>query len=689
MVLRNEYWSESKSSVSLSLTGSGKGDFATLVDILRWRACERPERRTCTFLVDGERREESVTDGELDARARAVACALRERGLRGERVLLLHPPGIELITALFGCLYAGAVAVPAYPPDPGRLDRTLPRLLSMVDDARPGALLTTSELAEYSGPAFAAVPRLGALPRLTTDGVDPAGAAAWRDPGPRPDDLALLQYTSGSTKAPRGVMLTHANLTHNLECDRTYLGITPESHAVIWLPPYHDMGLIAGIFEWFYAGTTATLMSPLAFLQRPARWLRAVSRTRASLSGGPNFAYDLCTRKISPDEIAGVDLSTWTFAWNGAETVRPETLARFAGKFRSHGFRAEAFRPCYGLAEATLMVSGWAPRAAGDRIPVAPGGFMSCGRPVGGQRVVIVDPELRTPRAPGEVGEIWVAGPSVADGYWGRPEETAATFGATLADGDGPFLRTGDLGFLRAGELYVTCRMKDLIIVRGRNIHPQDVELTAETSHPALRPGSGAAFGVDLDGAERLVVVQEMRPDRAGTPAEAADAIRRAVAAAHDVRPYAVVLIEPRSVPKTSSGKIQRGRTRDAYLAGTLPVLTELRDTAGPERSVAPVVPGRERMSRQAIEDWLVTETAREAGVAPERIDVAAPFTDHGLDSVQGVALAGGLGTLLGIELPETLVWDHPSIAALAEHLALLAADLPGRCPPSSGALGS
>lgn len=682
--------SESSASVSAWRdTDPGAGDFATLVDVLRWRAIERPERRTFTFLLDGEAWEDSVTNGDLDARARAIACVLEERELRGERVLLLYPPGLDLVAALFGCLYAGTVAVPAYPPDPGRLGRTLPRLLSMVDDAQPSALLTTSFLAERSASVFADAPRLDSLPRLATDDVDPVRAAAWRDPGLHPGNLALLQYTSGSTARPRGVMLTHANLMHNLRLIRSWLEMTADGHAVIWLPPYHDMGLVGGIFAWLYIGVTATLMSPMAFLQRPARWLQAISRTKATASGGPNFAYDMCVRKIAPSELEGVDLASWQFAWNGAESVRPETLARFAEAFRSHGFRSQAFAPCYGLAEATLLVTGRSRSAALQQHPASPGahadgagggptaGLVSCGPPVGEQRVVIVDPERRTLCEPGEVGEIWIAGPSVALGYWEHPEATACTFRATLANGDGPFLRTGDLGFVRAGELFVTCRIKDLIVIRGRNIHPQDVERTVEASHAAARPGSGAAFAVDELGAERLVVVQEVDPSRAGPLAEVVDAIRRAVAVAHEVHPYAVMLIEPRSIPKTSSGKIQRSETKNAFLAGRLTLLAEWRedvvsgqDTTGPRAAEEGRAPLGTRMSQQRTEDWLVRELARRTGVEPQRIDVSEPFAAYGLDSAESAAMVSDLEAVLGMRLPETLLWDYPSITALAEHLA-------------------
>jgi acyl-CoA synthetase (AMP-forming)/AMP-acid ligase II/acyl carrier protein len=674
-------------------TSSGTGEFTTLVDLLRRRAEQQPQRRTFTFLVDGEAAEVSFTNKELDARARAIASVLREHRLHGERVLLLYPPGLELIAAVFGCFYAGTIAILPYPADPGRLDRTLPRLLSIVDDAQASALLTTSELAELGAATFADSPRLRSLATLTTDDIDPAKAETWQDPGLYPNDLALLQYTSGSTDQPKGVMLAHGSLILNLGHQRSGWVVNANSHAVIWLPPYHDMGLIGGIFLWLYAGATVTLMSPSAFLQRPARWLQAVSRTKATHIGAPDFAYAMCARKITPGEMDGVSLATLDVAWNGAETVRPETLERFTQVFQSYGFHRQAFLPSYGLAEATLLVAvtnrsrpaipDWHP--ASRRANAAPGGaqtggIASCGPPVGDQRVVIVDPERHTPCEPGDEGEIWVAGPSLAAGYWNRPEETGHIFRATLANGEGPFLRTGDLGFLRSGELFITSRLKDLIIIRGRNIHPLDVERTAEASHPALRPGAAAAFAVDAHGAERVVVVQEVNDDGTVPLDEVAGAIRHAVALAHEVQPYAVVLIKPRSIHKTSSGKIQRRKTQDSFLTGALSVLFELRDPALPEsdaatRSVPEAGTAAVPVTRQEIEDWIVAEVANQQRVDPDQIDVSESFVANGLDSASSVTLVGDLAKTLGVTLPETLTWDYPNIAALADHLAGLMRD--------------
>ncbi|MEO6193501.1 MAG: fatty acyl-AMP ligase, partial [Thermoanaerobaculia bacterium] len=481
---------------------------ATLVELLRMRAMSQPERRAYTFLLDGEREEVHLSYGELDRQARAIAARLQELGVEGERALLLYPPGLQYAAAFFGCLYAGVTAVPVYPPRPNRPD---PRFLAILADARARVVLTTSAILPNAERLLQAD---APVAWLATDGLDSKGAEEWRDPAVRPEQLAFLQYTSGSTSAPKGVMVSHGNLVHNERLIERAFGMTAESVVVGWLPLYHDMGLIGNLLQPLWAGCSCVLMSPVDFLQKPLRWLAAVSRYGGTVSGGPNFAYDLCARKIRPEDRAGLDLSRWAVAFNGAEPVRAETLDRFASAFAGCGFRREALFPCYGLAEATLFVAGAAvgeppvvgrfnaPGLERHRAVADPDGrpLVSSGRPAllaPGQEVAIVDPEsgARLPEA--AVGEIWVAGPSVAKGYWSRPEPPESTFQALTRDGQGPFLRTGDLGFLVGGELFVAGRAKDLIIIRGRNHYPQDIEMTVEASHAALRPGCGAAFSVD------------------------------------------------------------------------------------------------------------------------------------------------------------------------------------------------
>jgi acyl-CoA synthetase (AMP-forming)/AMP-acid ligase II len=583
-------------------------EHASLVALLRMRAACQANQRACAFLVDGEREEIHLTYGELDARARAIAAWLQQRGLAGQRALLLYRPGLDYIAAFFGCLYAGVVAVPAYPPDLARMDRTLPRLRAIVEDAQPAVAMTTAPFAALAAMLFAKDPRCQALQWLATDSLADGLASEWQEPVVSSATLAFLQYTSGSTSAPKGVMVTHGNLLHNSSLIYQACEHTPDSRAVSWLPPYHDMGLIGTIIHPIHSGFPVILMSPLDFLQRPIRWLQAISHYQATTSGGPNFAYDLCVRKTTPEQRATLDLSSWSVAFNGAEPVRAETLDRFTAAFAPCGFRRQAFFPCYGLAEATLIVSG-ASRAfppvvlsmqsaalSQGRALMAEAGepgrqtLVGCGLMLGNQRVMIVNPDTSAPCGPGEVGEIWISGPSVAKGYWNRPEETEATFHAHLAwTTDGSYLRTGDLGFIAYGELFVTGRRKDLIIVEGCNHYPQDIELTVERCHPALRPGCCAAFSINGTGPERLVVAVEVdrryqpqpctdqtaqvrNAERAGPldSQEVVKVIRQAVALAHDLRVDSVSLLRSGSIPKTSSGKIQRHACRAGFLAGTL-----------------------------------------------------------------------------------------------------------------------
>jgi acyl-CoA synthetase (AMP-forming)/AMP-acid ligase II len=575
----------------------------SLVALGRARAASHGDLPLYTFLPDRGPEEGAVlTYAGLDLRARAIAAVLMRLGAGGQRALLLYPPGLDFIAAFFGCLYAGVVAVPAYPP---RSARALPRLLEIARDARPAVALTTAELKTAIGGLAAQVPELGALRLVATDEVPPAEAEGWSDPRVTGETLAFLQYTSGSTAAPKGVMVSHGNLLHNEEMIRQAYGQTADSVIVGWLPLYHDMGLIGNVLQPLFLGARCVLFSPIAFLQSPKRWLAAISRYRATTSGGPNFAYDLCVRKIGEADRADLDLSTWDVAFNGAEPVRAETMERFAAAFAGCGFRPRAFFPCYGLAEATLFVAGAAgPRAialdrarleAGDAKPLpasdpASRTLISSGHAWLGQELAIVDPETMTPCADGKVGEIWVRGPSIAQGYWKRPEATAETFQGRLAGpagvstgredaGAAPFLRTGDLGFLDGGDLFVTGRLKDLIIIRGRNLYPQDIELTVERSHAVLRPGCGAAFSVEVGTEERLVVVQELERTEgsAALPADAveeiAEAVRRAVAEEHEAQVQQLVLLRAGSIPKTSSGKIQRRACRAALLGGKLEVL--------------------------------------------------------------------------------------------------------------------
>lgn len=578
---------------------------ATLVELLRWRALNQPDELAYTFLACGEAGEIRLTYGELDRQARGVAARLRGPARRGDRALLLYPPGPEFIVAFFGCLFAGVVAVPAYPP---RLNRNLLRIRAIAADAGARVVLCVSSVLMRMEALFGAAPELKQLRWLATDGATRDAGEAWEEVAderdelsPQGDEPCFLQYTSGSTGQPKGVMVSQRNLLTNLSLIWQHrLARLDGNHMVTWLPVYHDMGLIGGVLLPLYGGFSCTLMSPTAFLQRPISWLEAISRCRATISIAPNFAYDLCVRKIKPERREALDLDSWRIAYNGAEPVRRETLARFTTAFAPCGFRAATFYPCYGLAEATLMVSvseSALPLALGVRaaalarnriVEAQPEDqeattLISCGTTPASHRIVIVHPESLVECRRNEVGEIWVAGASVAAGYWRKPEETARTFAAYLAEtGEGPFLRTGDLGFIKEGNLFVAGRLKDVIILDGRNHYPQDIEATVEQSHPALRPGGAAAFAIEVDGYERLAIVAEVERrggrarggelSAAERPAPLADeivkTIRRAVSENHEIRVHDLTLLKPGGVPKTSSGKTQRHACRANFLNG-------------------------------------------------------------------------------------------------------------------------
>lgn len=579
------------------------GEPRTLVQLLRHQADEAPERVSFRFLAGGEH-EQPLTNAALDRQARAIAALLQAHGASGGLAVLIYPPGLEFLAAFWGCQYAGVVAIPAYAPNMGRPERSLPRLRAIVEDARPRVVLTLGEIAAQMRSFCAAIESLGAPQWLPTDGSlgDPED---WHEPALTPTAPAFIQYTSGSTRTPKGVVVTHRNLLRNLACLDAGWDHTPESVLVSWLPHFHDMGLIYGLLQPIFNGCSAVTMSPAVFVHQPLRWLEVITRYRGTHSPAPNFAYELCVRKTTAEERAGLDLSSWRMALNAAEPVRFETMERFATAFAPAGFRWTSFCPGYGLAEATLKVSATpcaAPPAlrtvdpvlfAQHRVRLLPDEdpaalrLVGSGVPALDTSILIVEPERRVALPPGQVGEIWVGGSSVATGYWGRPDESAATFGATLDDGTGPFLRTGDLGFLDDGQLFVTGRLKDLIIIDGRNIYPQDVEQLVEASHPALRPTCSAAFALEVAGREELVVVAEVerqfcsprKAEEAATVAAAIfKAVRRAVAEQIEVSVYDVVLLKVGTIPKTSSGKIQRAACREGLSSGELAIWQRARE---------------------------------------------------------------------------------------------------------------
>ncbi len=587
---------------------------SNLIELLQHRALHQGDDVGFRFLVDGEREKIEWSYADLDRKARAIAAGLQAMDLEGERALLLYPSGLDFVAAFFGCLYAGVTAVPAYPP---RRNRNMARIDAIANDAEAKVALTTFEVLERVRTMIGDTPALQQLRWRASDQWESSLADQWRRPEVHGDTLAFLQYTSGSTGTPKGVMLSHANLMHNSAMISYAFEHTRSGTGCFWLPLYHDMGLIGGILQPLYMGRPNTLFSPTHFLQKPVRWLQMLTQSGSTISGGPNFAYDLCVDKVTAEQKKTLDLSRWSLAFNGAEPVRADTMQRFSEAFAECGFRKEAFYPCYGLAEATLIVTGGFKQAeptikkvtteALEKNEIVEAGpdeenyrsLVGSGGNLLDQQIVIANPDSCQHLGENQVGEIWVAGPSVARGYWKRPELTQETFQARLSDGRGPFLRTGDLGFLSDGELFVTGRLKDLIILRGVNHYPQDIEHTVQDAHEHVESGAGAAVVVGEEGQERLVIIQETIRQRHLDYASIIEAIRKKVAIVHEISVAGVVLIKARSIPKTSSGKIQRHAARDCYLAGTLSVLASWSLETG-EVEITPSV-RRQRASADEI----------------------------------------------------------------------------------------
>ncbi|MFF2661922.1 beta-ketoacyl synthase N-terminal-like domain-containing protein [Kitasatospora sp. NPDC058032] len=695
---------------------------------MRYRAEHQPDQvgyRFLSFSGTGQPEESLLTWSRLDAWARAVAVTLRAEGTPGDRVLMLCPPGLDYVAYFFGCLYGGFVPVPAYPPGTAK---HVGRVQAIALNSGAQIVLTDessglADIAPAIGDGTAGDALVSPLSRArwlpADDRVLDGREDDWSAPPLTGEHTAFLQYTSGSTATPKGVIVTHRNLIANARAAQEAFGLTVESQSVSWLPPYHDMGLIGGIICPIHTGYTVTLMAPVSFVREPAVWLEAISRYRGTVSPAPNFAYRMCVERVTDEVKDRLDLSSWVSALNGAEPVQPEVLDRFAAAFERCGFRRSSFYPCYGLAESTLLVSGARPQ--GDPLvrhvskPELEQGrirpphdlnsvqsLASSGEVATETEVAIVARERGEVLPPGEVGEIWVRGESVAAGYFEAPEATAETFGLRLANGEGPYLRTGDLGVLMDGELFVTGRATDLMIFRGRNVYPQDVEATCTDSDPSLGAVRAAAFTVEADGEDVLVVVQEL--PRGRVSAELASGltttIRRRISEVHQLQVHDVVLVPARKIPTTSSGKVQRRACKAQYLDGSLPVVRpaaarpapaaaapEPAATPAPTPTPAPVgqpADGRGTAAVRArtaaeIEDRLRELIAAGARLGLHEVAADESFTSYGIDSIQAVSLAGTLSDWLGHHVPDTLVWEHPTPAAAARALAeeLRAANAP------------
>jgi natural product biosynthesis luciferase-like monooxygenase protein len=653
--------------------------FSTLVDIARHRARAKGSDAAYIFLGDGEVEEATLTYVELDQKARVIAVELQALEAEGQRVLLLYPPGLEFIAGFLGCLYAGSVAVPA---NPSGYARTVGMLEALLVDARPHVALTTATMSARLERLMASCSAWKSLRRVITEDLSSSRAAQWREKAVHQEQLALLQYTSGSTAAAKGVMVTHRNLMENERLIQQVFGQSEESLVVSWLPFFHDMGLIGGILQPLFVGARCVLMPPAAFLKRPANWLEAISRYRATTSGGPNFGYQYCLQKVTPEQRRRLDLSSWRVAFNGSEPVRHETLQRFAEQFAESGFRREAFHPCYGLAEATLLVAGQQ-RANGpvlrqfSRVSMNGREVMQpevdeiqgvtlagSGAVPEGHTVLIVDPESLAPQLEGAVGEICVRGPSVARGYWNQPAETGRVFDAHISGLDGAFLRTGDLGFFHDGELFVTGRLKDLIIIRGVNYHPHDIERIAEESHPCVRALTGAAFSAEIAGEERLVILQETVTAGQEETAAAIQSIREAVGMAFELQPYAVVLVRARTLLRTTSGKIRRSACRRAFLDSDLQVVRAWQEDA--------TVAGEQQApafdTQEGAQAWLVARIASRLGVAADALRLDIPLAACGVDSLGVMELMHDVEGL-GASIPMLSLLECSGIADLAHQV--------------------
>ena len=677
----------------------------TLVDALQWRALHQPSQVACQFLPADLEDVASVDSAQwiglnyadLDGQARAIARQLtgylQHHADPRPRILLAYSPGLALIAALFGCWYAGAIAVPV---QPARRHQGGARWRHILRDAQPAGLLTSQDLLPEVEQLLAQQHSnqghdlfcwaTDGLPR-ESESILGAGAVPPLDPSA----LALLQYTSGSTSQPKGVMVSHGNLMHNLAIIYQQFGHTAGSHGVIWLPPHHDMGLIGGILQPIYGGFPVTLMPPESFLRQPVRWLQAISYFRATTSGGPNFAYDYCLQKITPKQRRGLDLSSWTLAFVGAETVRAQTLTDFAATFADCGFPATAFYPCYGLAEATLFVSGGeqgrsvnsrnlSRTALGDgQVMAAPAAsaaisVVSCGTLV--EDAIIVDPQTRQPCAGDQIGEIWVTGASVAQGYWHQPDATRETFRAVLATGQGPYLRTGDLGFRDGASLYVTGRLKDLIVIRGQNHFPQDIEHSMVQSHADLEPQGAAAFSCDLQGQENLVVFQEIRREalRSLDAAAVTSAIRAAISQHHGLQVAAIWLLKPSHLPRTTSGKVQRQACRLAFQRRTLVPVGQWpsgenstdRGVEAPKKDPSSSAAPTEHQQAEALMQWL-RQYANES--------INSQLMDERRCLSPAVVLDFGNQGLLGMQVPKQyggLGFSHQAMLRVLEQLGAI-----------------
>ena len=663
----------------------------TLVDLVEYRAEHQPDKPAFVYLHNNNQSKILLTYRELNQSAKEIACELQPLASVGDRALLMFAPGLDFIKGLFGCLYASLIAVPAYPP---RNNRNALRIQAIATDSTSRICLTTSSTRSLLKPFADSIPELARANWISTDEVASVSGEPWKKPSTKSSDIAVLQYTSGSTSLPKGVMVSHANFLHNLAFSYNRWGLSNESKCVSWLPVFHDMGLVAGILLPIFGGFPGILISPTAFLQRPFRWLDAISSYSATMSIAPNFAYELCIDKITQKEREKLELSCWKHAINGAEPVKPKTLNRFTDTFAPCGFKKAAFNPGYGLAEATLVVSAgnaetiyntktvdrdelgknYVKEAEPETINACT--LVGCGIGAADQKIVVVNPDTRKRCQSNEIGEIWLAGPSVAQGYWKRRKETDETFCASLIENDDTqFLRTGDLGFVADGELYITGRLKDLIIIHGTNHYPHDIERVVSQSDPCFRGCCSAAFSVTNHDEERLVVVQAIKRHAHFDMAILTDCVRKTIAEEFGIQLYALVLVKSHAIPRTSSGKIQRNACRKAFETDGLTAVARWQEASDTTTKQWLRISDKSNdnihnaFAIGAFKSWLVSHLSRSFINSAERLDPHKPLSTYGLDSVSAVTLVGDIERKIGCSLPASLIFDYPTIDAICRLL--------------------
>ena len=668
--------------------GNGNEHLSSLTELLHNRADVHPALSAYEF-VGRDGAIVRLNYAQLDEHARRISKLILGVARPGERALLMYKPGLEFVKAFFACIYAGVVAVPLSLPRRGRGSD----LGLIIKDAIPNLVLTTTDLADFlieevraycdvpfvCTESIAIIDRSILLPHLEYS---------------ESSNIAVIQYTSGSTATPKGVMLDHSNILSNARLIRNKLGLSTESTSISWLPHYHDMGLMLGIILPMYCVSSVTFMSPSLFVSRPELWLKMISEKRAVCAGGPNFAYDICVKTLRDYNLGGLDLSNWRIAYSGAEPIRKDTIDSFANKLEQYGFRRQAFVPCYGLAEATLMISGGRQKhgvqsIVVDHVGISSGRvikrpdlfpmgryFVSCGTVITDHEIQIVNPISHTPCDDDQVGEIWVTGGSIARGYWNRQEETESIFGARLrGSGDVRYLKTGDLGFIHEGELYICGRLKDVIIINGLNHYPQDIELTAERSHSAIRANACVAFSIELEGTEGVVVVAES--DRSAEFEVIFNSLRRHISEVHGVQIYAALLIRKGTLPRTTSGKVRRGATRASFNSRKLRVIAEWRssDLSLPHHAGGAIYTGDIDYSilKASVAPRTVTEEVLAAiwceVLKLDRVGVHDNFFELGGHSLLAMRLIARLREAFGTELAVRALFEAPSVAGLAERI--------------------